>query len=211
VEPASDFQHPPLHATQESIEAHFRSPRGRARVELRNPHHEKKVDAAAQGRAVPAAVLIPIVVGEPRLEVLLTRRHDAISFGGHICFPGGRAEEGDRSPEHTALRETEEEIGLAPDSVRLVGRLGDYVTHSGFRIGPVVGFVEGPLRLSPRAGEVEEILHFPLDRLLDSKSYRMRGSAERAHYYVEHAGAIVAGPTVSILMGLYEELLHTHG
>jgi 8-oxo-dGTP pyrophosphatase MutT (NUDIX family) len=161
-------------------------------------------------------VLIPIVVGAEGLGVLLTRRHESISYGGHICFPGGRCDPADAGPEQTALREAEEEIALDPRSVRLIGRLGDYVTHSGFRIQPVVGLVTPPLRLTPRFGEVEEILEVPLDTVLDSRSYRLRESVwtnsresteARAHFYLEHGGAIVAGPTVSLMMGLYEELL----
>jgi 8-oxo-dGTP pyrophosphatase MutT (NUDIX family) len=210
VEPKSDFCHPPLQVSAASLEEHFRSDRAAARHPLRNPHREARVDAATVERAVPAAVLIPIVTGNAALEVLLTRRHDDISFGGHICFPGGRRDPTDTNLEQTALRETQEEIGLDPTVVRVIGQLGDYVTHSGFRIRPVVGLVERPLRLVARRGEVEEILYFPLAALFDSSSYRLRGDSTRAHFFVEHRGAIVAGPTVSLLMGLYEELLHTH-
>ena len=210
----SDFCHPPLRASVASLEAHFSSSEGCALEPLRNPHHEPKVDAAARKRAALAAVLMPIVDRPSGPTLLLTRRHADISFGGHICFPGGRADPADGSAERTALRESEEEIGLDPRAVRIIGRLGDYVTHSGFRIQPVIGVIEPPVALRPRDGEVVEILELPLDTALDSRSYRLgRASWQegRAHYFLEFEGVTVAGPTVSVLMGLYEELLCSHG
>ena len=180
---------------------------------MRNPHREPRVDVAARARAIPAAVLIPIVVREPGLGVLLTRRHEQISHPGHICFPGGRWDPEDADAEGAALREAQEEIALQPSDVRVIGRLGEYFTHSGFCIHPVVGLIDPLLGLAPRAGEVEEILEVPLDYLLDSETYRLRAvgsSEERAHYFVEHRGAYIAGPTVSLLMGFYEELLWSH-
>ncbi len=209
----SDFRHPPLEVSVASLERHFASATGRARATLRNPHLEPRVDEEAWRRATPAAVLVPIVRYDERLGVLLTRRHHSISYPGHVCFPGGRADPADRSPEDTALREAEEEIALARDRVRVLGCLGDYVTHSGFRITPVVGIVEPPLELVPAEGEVEEIIEFELSHLFDARSYRLRRhspEAERAHFFLEYEGAMVTGPTVSLMMGFYEELLKTH-
>jgi 8-oxo-dGTP pyrophosphatase MutT (NUDIX family) len=206
----SELRHPRLRLDVAALEAHFRSERAQLRTPLRNPHHEPRVDAVQRRAAVPAAVLIPVVVRGPEMSLLLTRRHEQISYAGHICFPGGRCDDGDAGPIDTALRETHEEIGLARNSVRVLGQLGDYVSHSGFRIQPVVGLVEPPLQLVPAEGEVDEILEFPLDTVLDSASYRLRDSTwaeARAHFYIEHGGAVVAGPTVSLMIGLYEELL----
>lgn len=177
---------------------------------MRNPHREPKVTDKERRRAIPAAVLIPLVLYDARIAVLLTKRHEAISYPGHLCFPGGRADPGDRDIIHTALREAEEEIGLDPASVHLIGRLGDYVSHSGYRISPVVGLLHPPLELLPRAGEVEEILEIPLAHALDSRSYRLHLSpadGSRAYYVLEHGDATVTGPTVAMLMGLYEALL----
>lgn len=212
MELPSDLQHPPLRIDVDGLVAHFRSDRAHLRPPLRNPHHEPRVSDAQRRTATPAAVLIPIVARPGALGVLLTRRHEQISFAGHICFPGGRCDAGDAGPVDTALREAEEEIGLDRSAVRVVGRLGDYVSHSGFCIQPVVGVVAPPLDLTPAPGEVDAIFEVPLDRVLDARSYRLRGStwAEgRAHFSFEHEGAIVAGPTVSLMIGLYEELLAT--
>jgi 8-oxo-dGTP pyrophosphatase MutT (NUDIX family) len=209
----SDFAHPPLRASVDSLVRHFASDVGKACAPLRNPHHEDPVDEDQRRSARPAAVLIPIVTRPEQLSVLLTRRHREISHAGHICFPGGRRDPGDADIEETALREAQEEVGLDPARVRILGRLGDYVTQSGYRIGPVVGLVAPPLELAAREGEVEEILELPLPYLLRSDSYRLaRRDPESgsAVFFLRHQGVIVTGPTVSLLMGLYEELLKTH-
>ncbi len=213
VELESNFRHPPIRASVDTLVRHFASSAARERAPLRNPHFESKVDEAARARATRASVLIPIVTG-PELRVILTRRHRDISFPGHIAFPGGRRDPSDATPLETALREAEEEIGLARDRVRVLGRLGDYVSHSGFCIAPVVGLIDPPVELVPQEGEVEEILEIPLDTLLDSQSYGLRGRTRpdrRAHFYLAYGEALVTGPTVSLCMNFYEELLKTHG
>lgn len=180
---------------------------------LRNPHREPRVSAEQRRVAIPAAVLIPIVIRDAELTLLLTRRHERISYAGHICFPGGRVDPGDAGPVETALREAQEEVALSPADVQVIGELGDYVSHSGFRIHPIVGLVRSPGTLHGAEGEVDEILEFPLEHVLDSSSYQLRGSSwseGSAHFYIEYRGAIVTGPTVSLMMGFYEELLHTH-
>jgi 8-oxo-dGTP pyrophosphatase MutT (NUDIX family) len=209
----SDFRHPPISVSARSLIEHFESDAAKALTPLRNPHHEAKVDAGARRRAKPAAVLIPVVEREPESALLLTRRHHSISYPGHVCFPGGRCDAGDPNVEATALREAQEEIGLDPRQVRVVGRLGDYVTHSGYRIAPVVALLTPPLDLVPREGEVEEIVEIPFSTVFRSDSYclarRASGTAD-AHFFLEYRGAVVSGPTVSLLMGLYEALLETH-
>ena len=206
-----DFRHPPLQMTELALEECFRAGAdARDLVPMRNPQREPKVTDSERHRAVPAAFLIPLVLYGDRIAILLTKRDAAISYPGHLCFPGGRADPNDRDVAHTALREAQEEIALDPVSVHLIGRLGDYVAHSGYRIAPVVGLLRPPLELRPRAGEVEEILEIPLDHALDSRSYELHVSPadeSRAYFVLEHGAAIVTGPTVSILMGLYEALL----
>ena len=115
----SDFQGPPLSVTLDSLRAHFQSEVARACAPLRNPHHEPRVSAQQAREARPAAVLIAIVKREPEATLLLTRRHEDISYGGHICFAGGGREPGDTSLEATALRESFEEIA---SNVRPVSR-----------------------------------------------------------------------------------------
>jgi 8-oxo-dGTP pyrophosphatase MutT (NUDIX family) len=120
----------------------------------------------------PAAVLIPIVLREP-LTVLFTKRTSHLkAHAGQVAFPGGRAEPGDASREFTALREAQEEIGLAPERVELIGRLPDYHTRTGYLVAPIVGLVATPLELAPDPNEVEDIFEVPLAVLLDPANHR---------------------------------------
>jgi 8-oxo-dGTP pyrophosphatase MutT (NUDIX family) len=209
----SDFERPPVRACVASLRAHFASEVARRRRPLRNPHHELEISEADRQRARPAAVLIPVVEREAGLGLLLTRRHEEISFPGHLCFPGGRCDPGDADATATALRESHEEIDLEPSQVEVLGELGGYVSKNGFHITPVVGLVRPPLNLSPHPREVEEILEIPLDFALRSDSYRLARrdpEAGWAVYFLEYEEAVVTGPTISLLMGFYEELLETH-
>ena len=96
----------------------------------------------AGARVTDAAVLVPLVTRPRGVQVLLTQRTAHLSdHAGQISFPGGRVEPEDGTREETALRETEEEIGLARNRVRVLGRLPHYDIPSGFRITPVVGWV----------------------------------------------------------------------
>ena len=90
-----------------------------------------------------AAVLIPIVMRRPDLQVLFTRRADHLSrHAGQVSFPGGRVEDNDASVIDAALRETEEEVGLSRAHVEILGALDAYETGTGFRIQPIVGLVQ---------------------------------------------------------------------
>ena len=85
-----------------------------------------------------------------------------------MSFPGGRAGAGRRQPEFTALRETQEEIGLAPERVEVIARMPEYLTRTGYRVTPVIGLVAPPLELAPDSREVAEAFEVPLAFLLDS-------------------------------------------
>jgi 8-oxo-dGTP pyrophosphatase MutT (NUDIX family) len=209
------LRRPPLRASAESLRAHFASPVGRAQAPLDNPHVEPRVSPALRARAVAASVLIAVALREPEPTVLVTRRHHRISLPGHWVFPGGRAEPQDSTPLETALREAEEEIGLDRRRVEVLGRLGDYVSHGGFRIAPTVALVEPPFELVAQPGEVEAIAEVGLGRLLDSSSYflyRFRQRRERAHFALEARPTeiLLTGVTASICIGLYSELSKTH-
>ena len=206
----SDFIHPTLPAGIDLLRRHFLSETARELRPLRNPHHETEVSAATKANARPAAVLIPVVQGEAEITLLVTRRHRKIRFAGHVCFPGGHRDDLDGSWQHTALREAEEEINLKPDSVEVIGRLGDYYSQTGYKIVPVVGLVSLPLNLVPHPDEVDEIIEIPLQKIFTAESYKLHQTMPgRAHYSLTHQQARVAGPTVSIMMGLYEEIIRS--
>ncbi|MBW2273128.1 MAG: CoA pyrophosphatase [Deltaproteobacteria bacterium] len=209
----SNFRRPAVRASVASLRAHFASEVARRRTPLRNPHHELEISEADRQRAQASAVLIPVIEHAEGLGLLLTRRHEEISFAGHLCFPGGRCDPADANTTATALRESHEEIDLEPGQVEVLGELGGYVSKNGFHITAVVGLVRPPLDLTPHPREVEEILEIPLDYALRSDSYRLvRRDPEAgwAVFYLEYGEAIVTGPTISLLMGFYEELLKTH-
>lgn len=130
---------------------------------LRAALNERTPGAFFQEGARDAAILIPIVA-VPEPTVILTVRTDTVtSHKGQISFPGGSSDPGDSSAIETALRETQEEIGLDPDAVDVLGQLDAFPTFvSGFVVTPVVGWLEEEPQLRPNPAEVASILHVPL-------------------------------------------------
>ncbi|OGA71733.1 MAG: coenzyme A pyrophosphatase [Betaproteobacteria bacterium RIFCSPLOWO2_12_FULL_66_14] len=167
--------------------------------------------ALQQESYTPAAVLVPVVDRENGMTVLFTRRTAHLQdHAGQISFPGGRTEPGDESPLATALRETEEEIGLERGCVEILGRLPDYRTGTGFRITPVVGLVRPPLELRPDDFEVAEVFEVPLGFLLDPSNHQrnsmMRDGHRREFYAMPYRHYYIWGATAGILMNLYSVL-----
>ena len=206
---------PALQPDEGSLRRHFEGVVGRAEAPLENPHLEERVTRAQRDEATPASVLLAIVLREPEPTILVTQRSPGISYPGHWVFPGGRADPGDVTPVATALREAEEEIGLGSEHVEIIGRLGDYVSHSGFRIAPSVALVRPPFDLAPHPGEVEAIAELPLRQLVSPASYilyRFEGRRDRAHFalHIDERDIMLTGVTVSVCIGLYSELLKTH-
>jgi len=121
------------------------------------------------GRApASAAVLVPLVRREHGLTVLLTRRTEHLRHhGGQISFPGGRSEPDDADSGATAMREAQEELGLQPSLVELIGQLPAYTTVTHYVVTPVVGLVRTPLSLAPDPGEVAEVFEVPLAFLMN--------------------------------------------
>jgi len=161
--------------------------------------------------AVAAAVLVPIVTHPGGLTVLFTQRTAHLkSHSGQVSFPGGRAEPGDAGPEATALREAEEEIGLARDRVEVVARLSDYFVRTGFRVTPVVGLLTPPLALAPERGEVEAVFEVPLAFLLDPRNHRRETRELRGEtvgfYVMQYEERRIWGATAGMLVNLYRQL-----
>jgi 8-oxo-dGTP pyrophosphatase MutT (NUDIX family) len=120
-----------------------------------------------------AAVLVPLVNRPEGLRLLLTRRTDHLrDHAGQISFPGGRVEPEDDGPVATALRETEEEIGLPRRQVEVVGTLPIYATVTAFQVTPVVALIEPGFELSLDEGEVAEAFEVPLAFLMDPANHR---------------------------------------
>lgn len=158
----------------------------------------------------PASVLVPLVMREPGLTVLLTRRTAHLyDHAGQISLPGGRAE-GNESPPETALRETAEEIGLHPRHVEILGSLTDYVTVTGYRVTPVVGLVSPPFELQPDTFEVAEIFEVPLTVFIDPVNHQRNRvvvqGVERQYYAMPYGPYYIWGATAGMLMNLYRFL-----
>ncbi|NMG63683.1 CoA pyrophosphatase [Azoarcus indigens] len=160
----------------------------------------------------PAAVLLPIVDrAEAGLNVLLTRRADHLHHHpGQISFPGGRREAEDGSPTITALRETEEEIGLPRSRVEVLGELPDYHTGTGFCITPIVGVIKPPFDLVPDSFEVAEVFEVPLEFLLNPMNHQRhsmtREGRVRNYYAMPYGSYYIWGATAGIILSLWRFL-----
>ncbi|MDQ7841548.1 MAG: CoA pyrophosphatase [bacterium] len=159
-----------------------------------------------------AAVLVPLFESGGAAYLLLTKRTEKVEYHkGQISFPGGRQEDGDADLLETALRETHEEIGLAPSAVEVWGRLDEIeVIASGFAVTPFVGLVPPPVGLRPNPDEIAEIVAVPLASFLDPANLRVEhvlreGRSVELVYY-ENIPHLVWGATARIIKGLVELL-----
>ena len=163
------------------------------------------------GTHIAAAVLIAIVVRDAHLSILLTERTThLLDHAGQVSFPGGRAEAGEISAAETALRETEEEIGLPSTHIELIGELPNYYTGTGYRISPVVGLVDAPFTLAPDPFEVAEAFEVPLEFLMNPANHQIRRlwlpHGEREFYAMPFQNHFIWGATAGILRNFYRFL-----
>jgi 8-oxo-dGTP pyrophosphatase MutT (NUDIX family) len=175
------------------------------------PGDEGALGAGGTTRPTPAAVLVGLVDRSDGPALLLTQRTEHLrDHAGQICFPGGRIEAVDAGACASALREAEEEIGLDPERVGVLGELPSYQTITGFRIHPVVGWVSPPLELRPDPFEVAEVFEVPLHFVLDPQNHRRqsyrRGSLTRGYYVLPYQGRFIWGATAGILVNLAKTL-----
>jgi len=155
----------------------------------------------------PAAVLMPIVERPEGLSLLLTRRASALKrHAGQISFPGGRLESTDAGPLAAALRETEEEIGLARDFVSVAGYLRPHVIITGYWVVPVVGFVKPGFDLRLDEAEVQEAFEVPLAHMLDPANQRQRdrqiGHLTIKTTEIPYGEHVIWGATAAMLLAL---------
>jgi 8-oxo-dGTP pyrophosphatase MutT (NUDIX family) len=158
-----------------------------------------------------AAVLMPLVERDEGVQVLFTQRTAYLKdHTGQISFPGGGVEPQDRHRQDTALRETEEEIGLSRHAITVLGQLPEYEMQSGFRITPVVGWIRPPYatRLDPL--EVEDIFEVPLQHFLRPERYQRRRYAfdgvDRKYLAIPYQGRYIWGATAGMLYAFYQLL-----
>jgi 8-oxo-dGTP pyrophosphatase MutT (NUDIX family) len=151
-----------------------------------------------------AAVLIPIIERSSGMNVILTRRTDRLKHHpGQIAFPGGKVDKSDDSILHAALREADEEIGLSPSSVNVLGTLPQHETVSSFQVTPFVGMVSNVFHPRPEVGEVDEIFEVPLNLFLSPQNFKIHPriweGVERRYFAVPYGPYYTWGATARIL------------
>lgn len=156
-----------------------------------------------------AAVMIPVVEHQGEATVILTKRTEALrAHSGQVAFPGGRIDPTDPTAEFAALRETEEEIGLRPDQIEVIGRMPDYVAGSGFRISPIIGIVQPGFVLDVNADEVDAVFEVPLSFLMDpanqTQGSREWNGLEWKYYDMPYRGYRIWGVTAGVIRAFYE-------
>lgn len=166
-----------------------------------------------------SAVLVPLFCSEGQYYILFTQRSDEVEFHkGQVCFPGGTFQPGDTSLLQTALRESEEEIGLKAEDVEILGELDDTITvTSGYVISPFVAFVPHPYLFKVDYREIKQILSVPLSAMMDEANFRRGEDMQTIEgetipvYYCEYKGHIIWGATARILKHFTELLLSESG
>ena len=190
------------------LERIARAPETRA---MRRGDHDLNPGTGPQGPLTPAAVLVPLVLRPGGPTVLLTQRTDHLhDHAGQISFPGGRIEHRDATPEAAALREAEEEVGLDPSRVELVGRLDTYVVRTGFEVTPAVGIVRPPFDVKPDPFEVAEVFEVPLAFILNRDNHERHSreykGARRFFYVMQYEDRYIWGATAAMLVNLVDIL-----
>jgi 8-oxo-dGTP pyrophosphatase MutT (NUDIX family) len=175
----------------------------------RSPHSSRR--SISLPNHEHAAVLVPVVRSESTFDLLFTKRTETVeTHKGQISFPGGMTDVSDNDIIHTALRETDEEIGLAPSSIEIIGLLDDMATPTGFIITPVVGIIAAlpPLRLNKE--EVAEVFRVKLDFFATPSSGRteLREFRGRKHevWYYDCGDHVIWGATAMIIRSLLKRL-----
>ncbi len=176
----------------------------------------EKQALASQQPLKPAAVLLLVVNHPGAPAVVFTQRTAHLSdHAGQISFPGGRCDEADCTPERTALREAEEEVGITAERVQLLGRLPEYRTSTGFSVTPVVGWAEPPLEYRPDPHEVADVFEVPLAFLLDERNHRYESAFFRGrmrHYWAMPYGErFIWGATAGMLVTFHRLMTRKMG
>ena len=226
--PGFDAQAIPIHAvcaSEKKVATEFLEPAG-LRARLKSPpqwepeitdenRHVIAADIIAKrqavGKVTKAAVLIPLLMKDDGLSVLLTQRTNHLrDHAGQISFPGGRMDPEDQSPNDTALRESQEEIGLDPKRVEIIGHLPQYLTVSGYSVTPVVGLVQAQAEYVLDEFEVADIFEVPLSFLLDPANHQVRlwqsEQGGRRFYSMPYENRFIWGATAGMLRNLYHLL-----
>lgn len=170
-----------------------------------------KVELPPGRKLRPAGVLAAFLPSDDGLRLILTKRSSRLKHHpGQIAFPGGKQEESDADPTAAALREAQEEVGLDPASVEILGTLPTHETVTSFLMTPVVGLVTGPFHPVAEPGEVEEVFTVPFDHVTNPDRFSVqwrRWRGQRRHYYTAPYGPYyIWGATARVLRGLADRM-----
>jgi 8-oxo-dGTP pyrophosphatase MutT (NUDIX family) len=161
---------------------------------------------------VRAAVFVPLVQRPSGLSVIFTRRSPQLyDHAGQISFPGGRIEPSDRDAIAAALRETQEEIGVAPQFVQLIGTQPGFLTSTRFTMQPVIGLVRPGFTITPAPDEVAEVFEVPLSVLMDPARHRLHqaqlaGGGHRFYFSITWHSYFIWGATAALIRNFYHFL-----
>ena len=157
-----------------------------------------------------AAVLVPLTYFHDEWLLLFTRRTEKVeSHKGQVSFPGGACDEGETTPEQTALREAEEEIGMRPEDVKVLGRLSQLITISSFRVSPIVGVFPWPYTFKVAGIEVARVFTIPLLWLANKNNYwefSLRESERSLIAYHPYDGELLWGATARMTVNFLKTL-----
>ena len=183
------------------------------------PSASSDFDLNPEGRALapknrvlrPAAVLCALAPRPDGFSVILTRRSDQLkTHSGQVAFPGGKIDSTDPSPMAAALREAEEEIGLTPDQVEVIGAIERYETGTGFSITPFIAVCHPAFKPIAEEGEVAEVFETPLDFLMNPRNRERRSvefQGQLRHYYAyDWDGRLIWGATAGMLKALNDRI-----
>jgi 8-oxo-dGTP pyrophosphatase MutT (NUDIX family) len=189
----------PITFTEEQI-----SEKLRAAIEAAGPSSDgfQEIELNEETTLKCAAVLVPLVWHDEEWNLLFTRRTDTVeSHKGQVSFPGGACDEDETTPEETALREAEEEIGISPGEIRVLGRLANLVTITYFRVTPVVGVVRWPAVFRVGQHEVARVFTMPLAWLADPTNrwqFELPGTRRTLIAFHPYDGELLWGATARI-------------
>ncbi|WP_068545112.1 CoA pyrophosphatase [Thalassotalea crassostreae] len=176
-------------------------------------HHLDELSSSYQhvGDLKHASVLIPIVDHGNELSIVLTKRASHLKHhAGQISFPGGKVEKQDIHLIDTALRETEEEIGVNRDEIKIVGQLKPYHTITGFHITPIIGFIPDNYNFVIDQNEVAEVFYVPFSHFFDEDNhlkveFSRQGNKHKV-YFMPYLNYNIWGATAAILKDLVQHL-----